>query len=395
MLAFADDLIQLNLATNNFQGSVVRQVVEPRLRAYGMGEALGYLIQRGLIAGPAVFYLQERTPALYVNVLLPTISYALIREGRSEFELNGQFGHRADTFDSVSGNTVTARIVHAQAEGSPFAERLLARAADPLLPGGDTLADRPWRAELLQTVLDEQQLARGGYVQVVNGGRCSNVVPITHWEIPFQAVTTIDELTLTATITIRLRADVHGWRLDPPALPRNGIPQSGMESSVHSRADFTASGSISHNEAQTRTTTTITWSGSGGIANAIGAFFVTLGGLLSWDTRVLSLVSLSVLGGGVHQQRKVVEQFDINGQVIRRTDETADVPVILTAFGPGAQGLLELGFDEQWNLRPGQFDMLPVNDSILPAPPQRVRRTRLSWPSVTPDFPPRADYGGT
>ena len=162
-------------------------------------------------------------------------------------------------------------------------------------------------------------------------------------------MTTIDELTLTVTVTIRLRADVHGWRLDPPALPRNGNPQSAMVSSVHSRADFTASGTISRNDAPTRTTTTITWSGSGGIANAIGTFFVTLGGLLSWDTRVLSFVSLSVQGGGVHQQRKVVEQFD----------------------------------------------MLPVNDSILPAPPQRVRRRRVSWPGVRPDFPPRADFGGT
>lgn len=395
MLAFADDLIQLNLATNNFAGTVVRQVAEPRLRAYGMGESLGYLIQRGLVAGPAIFYLQERTPALYVNVLVPTITYALIREGRMEFELNGQFGHRADTFDSVSGNTVTARIVHAQSEGGPFSERLLVRAADPLLPGSQTLADPPWRAELLQTPLDMQQLARGGYIQVVNGGRCSNVVPITHWEIPFQAVTTIDELTLTVTVTIRLRADVHGWRLDPPALPRNGNPQSAMESSVHSRADFSAGGTISRNEASTRTTTTINWSGGGAVANAIGSFFVSLGGLLTWDTRVLSFVSLSVQGGGVHQQRKVVEQFDVNGQVIRRTDETVDVPVSLTAFGPGAQGALELGFDDQWNLRPGQFDMLPVNDSILSAPPQRVRRTRVSWPAVTPDFPPRADYGGT
>jgi hypothetical protein len=395
MLAFADDLIQLNLATNNFAGTRVRQTDEPRLRAYGMGESLGYLIQRGLIAGPAAFYLQERTPALYVNVLVPTITYALIREGQLEFELNGQFGHRADTADGVSGNTVTARIIHAQSEGGPFAERLLGRAADPLLPGGQTLADPPWRAELLQTVLDQQQLARGGYVQVVNGGRCSNVVPITHWEIPFQAVTTIDELTLTVTVTIRLRADVHGWRLDPLALPRNGNPQSGLQSSVHSRADFSASGSISRNDAPTRTTTTISWSGAGSITNAIGAFFVSLGGFLSWDTRQLSFVSLSVQGGGVHQQRKLVEQFDVNGQVIRRTDETVDVPVALTVFGPGEQGLFELGFDDQWNLRPGQFDMLPVDDGILPAPPQRVRRTRVSWPSVRPDFPPRADYGGT
>jgi hypothetical protein len=43
----------------------------------------------------------------------------------------------------------------------------------------------------------------------------------------------------------------------------------------------------------------------------------------------------------------------------------------------------------------GGFDMLPVDSDILPAPPQRVIRTRLSWPQVTPDFPPRNDFGGT
>ena len=204
LLAFADDLIQLNMATNNLDGRLLTQKAEPRLRAYGMGETLGHLINRGLSAGPgggnAAFYLQERTAALYVNTLLPTIDYALIREGRLEFELVGQFGQRADT------QGVTARIATALSEGPHFAERLLSRAADSPLQGIDALRDPLWKGDLLQTVLDEDQLARGGYVQVFNGGRCSNVVPITHWQIPFQAVTTIDELILTITITIHVRA---------------------------------------------------------------------------------------------------------------------------------------------------------------------------------------------
>ena len=263
------------------------------------------------------------------------------------------------------------------------------------MQGIDQLRDPLWEGDLLQSVLDEDQLDRGGYVQVFNGGRCSNVVPVTHWEIPFQAVTSIDELTLTVTVTIRLRADVHGWRLGPEAQPRNGNPMGAMQSSVHSRADYTASGSISRNDASTRSVTTISWSGSGSFGNAIGNQLISLSGLLAWDSRRLSTVSLSVNGGGVHQQRKVVEQFDINGALLRRTDETVDMPVALSAFGPGLQGLLELNFDDQWNLQAGQFDMLPVDDNILPAPPQRVRRTRISWPNVRPDFPPRDDYGGT
>jgi hypothetical protein len=196
-------------------------------------------------------------------------------------------------------------------------------------------------------------------------------------------------------VTIHLRADVHGWRLEPEAQPRNGIPMGAMQSSVHSRADYMASGSISRNEASTRTVTTISWSGGGSIGNAIGTQLISLSGLLAWDSRRLSTVILGVSGGGAHQQRTVVEQFDINGALRRRTDETVDIPVALSAFGPGLQGLLELNFDDQWNLQAGQFDMLPVDDNILPAPPQRMRRTRISWPNVRPDFPPRDDYGGT
>jgi hypothetical protein len=393
LLAFADDLIQLNLATNNLDGRLLTQKGEPRLRAYGMGESLGHLIKRGLSAGPgggnAAFYLQERTAALYVNTLLPTIDYALIREGRLEFELVGQFGRRADT------QGVTARIATARSEGSPFAERLLSRAADSPLQGIDALRDPLWKGDLLQTVLDEDQLARGGYVQVFNGGRCSNVVPITHWQIPFQAVTTIDELTLTITVTIHLRLDVHGWRLEPEAQPRNGALQTGVESSLHSRADYGASGQISQYDASTRTRTTIYWSGDGGIGNTVGAVVVALGGVLGWDNRRLSPFSLSVQGGGVHQQRKLVEQFDINGALLRSTDDTMDVPVVLAVAGVGPQGLPELGFDAQWRLQGGSFDLLPQDSNILPAPPQRVRRTRVSWPAVEPDFPPRDDYGGT
>jgi hypothetical protein len=88
---------------------------------------------------------------------------------------------------------------------------------------------------LLQGPLRQPELERGGYVQVVNGGRCSNVVPVTHWEIPIQAVLSIDELTLTTTITVRMRADVHGWRLEPDAYARNSIPQGFLAASVHSR----------------------------------------------------------------------------------------------------------------------------------------------------------------
>lgn len=393
MLAFADDLIQLSLATNNLDGTNKRQEPEPRLRAYGVGETLSHLVDRGVAAGPsggnAAFYLPASVPALYVNTLLPTVDYALIREGRLELELVGQFGAHADTSD------MRARIALSTAKGDAFAEPLLLRAADGPLDGDEPRRVRSWKGNVLQTEIGEYQLENGGYVQVFNGGRCSNVVPITHWKIPFRAVTTIDELTLTITATIHLRAEVHGWRLGPEAEPRNGIEQTGFESSIRSGADFTASGTISRKDAQNRTTTTISWSGSGGVVNVRDEYFVSLSGTLQWDGRHAVSATLSVRGSGMHAQRTVVEQFDVNGALLRRTDETRDVPVILLAFGAGQQGLFDLRFDDEWALQAGQFDLAPVDDDILPAPPQRVRRTRISWPAVTPDYPPRDDYGGT
>ncbi len=406
MLAFADDLIQLNLATNKLDGRSLPQKPEPRLRSYGMGETLSHLMSRGLAGegNASLEYRQEREPALFVNTLLPTIDYVLIKENSLAIELVGQFGHAAAgvpvNLQPSHPATVSMgpQLLASTSDSGHFAEPLLARAADPLLTAADPLATPIWEGGLLQGPLGPNELERGGYVQVVNGGRCSNVVPVTHWEIPIRAVLTIDELTLTTMITVRLRADVHGWRLEPDAYARNGIPQGFLTASVHSYANFTASGTISRYDASTRTRTTITWSGSGGMANAIGDFVVNLSGTVLWDSREVTQVQLSLAGAGgaVYNQQKVTEQFDINGDLLRRTEENGAVPVSLFAFGPGASGrLLEMAFDDQWNLFAGTFDMLPVNSDILPAPPQRVMRTRLSWPQVVPDFPPRNDFGGT
>jgi hypothetical protein len=405
LLAFGDDLIQLSLATNRLDGHLAAALREPRLRAYGLGETLTYLQKRG-IAGQggrdALAYYQEQEPALYVNTLLPTIDYVLIKEAGLDIELVGQFGHaaggtpRGPNFAQPENTEMNAQVLVGSDSVVSLPEPLLSRAADPLLATRQALPDPAWPGDLLQTHLREDQLQRGGYVQVVNGGRCSNAVPITHWEIPFHAVITIDELTLDLVVTVRLRADVHGWRLEPDDEPRNGNPQGSLENSVHSSARYTASGSIQHTDASARTRTTITWSGNGGFANAMGGFVINFSAQLLWGGSQTLFTSLTVQEQGrTYQQQKVVEQFDINGELLRRTETNDDVPVSLLAAGPGASGELVLAFDTQWNLLAGQFDMLPVNSSILPAPPQRVMRTRLTWPQVTPDFPPLKDFGGT
>ena len=388
LLAFADDLIQLNLATNNFDGRTVAQDREPKLRSYGMGETLGYLLQRGLTGGGSPFYLQERTPSQFVNTLLPTIDLAIFRENTLEFELVGQFGRRADA------DGVTARIATSVSDGGSFAEPLLSRAADPPLGGNNPLRDPSWEGGLLLTVLNETDLERGGYVQVFNGGRCSNVIPITHWEIPFRVVTTIDALTLEVTIAVRLRADVHGWRLTPDGEARAGATVGNFSASVRSRASYVASGTITRNDADTRSITTISWNGSGSVGNAFRDFAVNFAAFLDWTTRRSTFATLSATLGE-YTQTKEVERFDINGESLGITTTSEQVPASVVAAGPGAQGLFEVAFDERWALRAGQFDLPEVNSSILPAPPQLVRRTRVTWPQVQPDFPPRDDYGGT
>ncbi len=405
LLAFGDDLIQLSLATNRLDGRLAAALREPRLRAYGLGETLTYLQQQG-IAGAggrdALSYLQEPEPALYVNTLVPTIKYVTIRENNLDIELVGQFGRAA------AGTPLGRRpgqpentdmspqvLVGTDAVTRPT-EPLLARAAEPLLARREALRDPSWPGDLLPTRLDPSQLERGGYVQVVNGGRCSNAVPITHWEIPFRAITTIDELTLDLTVTVRLRADVHAWRMEPGAWPRSDAAQGTLASSMHCSALYTASGSIQHDDAASHTRTTITWSGGGGFANALGNPVISFTVQLLWQSRRSVVAILTVQEPGrTHPQKKVVEQFDSNGELLHRTETDEDVPVSLLALGPGASGELVISFDDEWRLLGGSFDMLPVDSSILPAPPQRVMRTRLTWPTVTPDFPPVKDFGGT
>lgn len=390
MLAFADDLIQFALATNNLEGTRIRQDPVPRLRAYGVGETLGHLRDRGLTGaqgeGHAAEYIQQTAPALFVNTLLPTIDYVLFRENRLEIEFVGQFGHRAD----ASGTP--ARVVMAQRRGEPFADALLSRAADPLLPGIDTLRDPLWEGGLLQSVLDPGQLARGGYLQVVNGGRCSNVVPITHWEIPVQVVHTIDTLTVTLTVNVRLRADVHGWRLDPAGTRFGAFTSGVLTNSLDSNGTFAASGQLAQFEPTTRTRTTVTWRGGGSFGNAPGLFPITLSGTITWATRRMPVQVLAVGGAGLlHQEDRLVEEFDINGQLLRSSTSTADRPVSVAAVSGDPQAF-QFQFDERWELAAGAFDMPPQPVELLGP---RTMTTRLSWPGVVPDFPPVDDFGGT
>lgn len=381
MLAFADDLIQIELGSNNFDGSQVRQQTPPRLRAYGVGATTGYLVGRGLAndAGGAIqaAYLPENTPSGYVSVLVPTIDYATINENEPYIELVGQFGHAqgAQSEVRVGGTPATP--------GEP----LMAR-ADGLMGGGDTAATLVWRGDLVQARLRPEHLARGGYVQLLNGDRWSNLLQFTFWEIPIVVTTSITGgLTLQMTVTLSLRADVRGYRLQPDGDRWAGSALRIMNTSADSHASFTASGEISQTEG--RDTTTISWSGSGNVAGTPGDMRVSGGGMLDWTARRWTPV-VSVVGGGAHAQRRLVTRFDPEIGTVIVSDVTEQLPV--SFFAPALPiPPLEFVFDERWNLLAGSYANASVEVTLLGT---RTRTTTMSWAAVPASYSPVDDAHG-
>jgi hypothetical protein len=388
MLAFADDLFQLSLASNRLDGSLVRLENQPRLRAYGVGETLEYLDRRGLTddaAGQsAVSYLQAPPGLRFVNTLLPTIDYVTFREGEPLIEFVGLFGARADGV----GRDETAQVRFASAPGTPSPDRELADAADAAIGNAQqALPDPLWKGDLLQAPLRSGELAGGGYVQVFNGGRWSNHVAITHWRIPLRAVQTIDALTLALDFVLHLRADVRPYRMGPEGFARNGQTLIGLSTTLASNAQFTASGEISRTEGSV--TTTVSWSGSGSVGNAPGQVLVKAAGVLDWQTRRMGFTLSSL--AGAHAQRTLEQRNDPELGLVTLRDETIERPATLqVAFS--ASGPLEFAFDTQWRLLAGGFDLPAQTVSLLGT---RQLRTRLEWQAVAADFPPRDDLGGT
>jgi hypothetical protein len=186
------------------------------------------------------------------------------------------------------------------------------------------------------------------------------------------------------TITLRLRADVRGWRLQP-AGPRAGpIVLGTMRSSY---ADFQASGEISRT--QQRDTTTVGWSGSGRVSEVLGEWLVLAIGSFDWAARRWQPL-LQVRGEASYDERTVVTRVEPGVGSITISDTTEPQPVSLLAPISAAQPLV-LSFDEQWQLQPGQFQIADEPVSLLGP---RTRTTVISWAAVTPRTPPEGDDVG-
>jgi len=371
MLAFVEDLMHLCLATNTFAGERFDLEVPPRLRAYGIGETVEFLMAHGLTAEPfgadQIAYFPSNQPTRFVNTLVPTTAYALIDDTRGTWQLNGLFG-RHDGGHVASGK-----------ELGRFAEPLLAQAAEPPVKGIEQMLVNEWQGDTIHGDLGDFDC---GYLQVINGGRSSNVVRITRWKIPFRLTTTISGgLKLETRVEVQLRADIRGWRLHfrEVAGSRNlvAIPLFNRRGAG---ADYTASGEIAHTV--DGVTTTLSWLGSGRFGEVPGASTVSFGATLDWVRRVCTGTLLAL--GGTHQQREVRRR----GQELL-SDRTIDVPFVVSA--PASPEVpLELQFDSHWDLAAGSYRLAPIPKQLLG---ERTQETVLSWPQVSAEFPPSSDEG--
>jgi hypothetical protein len=368
MLAVAEDFFHLTLATDRFDGSAARSLRRtPRLRNYGNGETLGFLVGQGLISQSELAYFPRSNPAEYVNVLTPTLDYASIDEDRETCELVGQFGAERDGSVLLSGSLNT------------FSEPLLQRATDPTVRFGDALRPETWMGDFVRVQLPRDR--RGGYLQLRNDGRWTNVVQLTFWEVPITVRSTITGgLMYDLTVRLQLRGDLRGYRLRPDQPideQRLGVL---LSRTLDTSMQWTASGSIDRTENQT--TTRIEWSGSSSVAAAGPGGFVSVSANAHLRDRRMDLV-LS-LGAEGWRERTVVTR----GGIVQ-SDQTVTRALALS-FPLASLTGLTLSFDERWNLQPGSSrDSEPV--SLLG---DRMREVVVSWPSAQAAFPPEDDVGG-
>ena len=118
--------------------------------------------------------------------------------------------------------------------------------------------------------------------------------------------------------------------------------------------------------------------------------FVSGNGLLDWTARRWK-PSISVIGGGTHQQRRRVERFDpLTSSIVIVSDVTAPIPVSFAAPALPVPPL-EFQFDENWNLQGGSYVNASQPVSLLG---ERTRTTTMNWGAVQAAFSPMGDDRG-
>lgn len=369
MLAVAEDFFHLTLATDAFEGPLADTLRRtPRLRNYGNGETLEFLASLGLDDLAELAYFPQANPAEYVNTLTPTLDYALINEEDETCELVGQFGAERD------GSVLLATGLNS------FSEPLLARATDPPVRFGDALRIEIWRGDFARVQLPRH--LQGGYLQLRNDGRWTNVVQLSFWEMPITVRATLTGgLMFDITLRLRLRGDIRGYRLRPDQPPLEQQPGVLLSRMLGSSAQWTASGAIERTEGDT--TRRIEWSGSSLVTAAVAADgAVVVNGNLDLGTRRMR-TQLLVSAPGWRERTVVTRE----GRV--QSDETV-VKTLAVAFPLRSLEGLTLAFDDRWNITAGSAS----DSETVTLLGDRVREVVVSWPGAAAAFAPEDNVGG-
>lgn len=251
-LAVGKDLMHLFIGTDWRNGTVTTIKDKPPLRNAGLREAVDYLYSEGflngadLFGGTASFFINSPRTRDIVNQMRPAIEYITVDETLEELQIQGQLGKSEFNKKIWFGGTVPTMDGNLET-------------ADGRMTGSD-LPTNDWSSTIAKGSLRAHP--GGGWVQIKDGNRWSNAVPLTAYKTKFHFVlTTADTLTIDVTVDVTFRGMMQGYRLRLNEDPLLMWSTLAMTNTMDMKASWTASGSASKTEGDR--VTELTWSGNG------------------------------------------------------------------------------------------------------------------------------------
>ncbi|CAN5430896.1 hypothetical protein BH10PSE17_BH10PSE17_23760 [soil metagenome] len=372
MLSAGIDIMRLMFATNEVGGWYARGVSnEPRFRNFGIGETVQYLEERGAFDDAQINLL--RAPGSPVNTIRPAIDRMIVVETDHAVEIVGQFGANDD-----------GRVYLVPTVTPPNAPQLMN--SDPVPDGTGAVPILDWQGDVIKVDLSDRT---GGYLQVVNGGRWSNVAQLTCWKPTFNYRQSIDDsLVMTAKVEWSMRQDVRGYRLRPDeAVGSNEGPFYANELIEPPSISWEASGrfvNIATFDDGTTERTLIDWTGkSDGMVDALpGTAFQCL---LHPSTHHARTGLVAIAPGGFSQTVRITRTYP-NGRTETIKDETTIVPVVIP-IGPTDLSFEGAAFD----LGAGNYSLA---DTVQFEGLTRPRSTIVFWEATRSMWPPERRVGG-
>ena len=292
------------------------------------------------------------------------------------------------------GDTTT-QLHHNTPDNAGTIDELKDNADNPLDEWAERMKVFNWKSYNIRISLPVEGERQCGMVQVWNGNRYSNIVHLTLWTIPFQVTRTITGtegtgiLQRTATMEIRIRSFVSGYRLWPDQDLYEQTPIIDIQNMAIGQIGWSASGSISKTD--NNGTVTVSWTGAGNFNENSDSEEFSLKGLLKIPDRFFSGNLEMKVADGLHETTKSGSK--ITNEVDK--DFELKTPEFDFTYTGGSSippvGALPLKFDENWTLQGADIKFSDHLEDILG---YNNCETQIKWPAVTPEFPPEPHRGG-